>query len=54
MGRKFFEGYGELEWLEPEKYWSDAWKPIEKVGSGEDSYEIVLNGARTEYRYTIV
>ena len=54
MEKMCFEGYGELEWLEPEEYWSGAWFPVAKVGGEEESFEIVSNMPRTEYRYAVV
>lgn len=49
---KFFEGYGEIEWLEPEAYYKGGWSPVEKVGEDDESYDIVVNQNSTEYRYT--
>lgn len=51
-----FEGYGEIEWLEPEQYYTEPWKYLE-MATGEDRerYDIVVNGDYPcEIRYTII
>ena len=56
MEPRYFEGYGIIKWLDPADYWcsEDGWSPVGKVGEYDDSFDIVINRARTEYRYTII
>ena len=56
MEPKYFENYGIIAWLDPADYWfsDEGWSPVEKTGSDEDSFDIVINRARTEYRYTVI
>ena len=58
MGEKMkFEGYGELEWLEPTDYYAGPWKYLEaaKAEDGE-MYDIVIKDRcyPCERRYTVV
>lgn len=50
MEDRFFDGYGILGWIDSERYWGESWSPVEMV----DCYEIVINGSKTEYKYTII
>lgn len=49
-----FEGYGNLEWLEPEQYYKEPWKFLEvAVGGDGERYDIVIKGNYPcELRYT--
>lgn len=51
MEKIWFRGYGFLDWLSPEAYYTDKWKYLHYAyGSDEKEYDIVeMNG---EYRYT--
>ena len=56
MGKMYFEGYGELEWLEPHDYYASAWKYL-RSAEGEDGelYDIVIIGDYPcELRYTTI
>ena len=53
MKPKYLYGYGRLEWLEPEDYFSQEDWTYE--GEDEDfEYSIVFSYTRQEYRYTII
>ena len=56
MDKKYFEDYGDLEWLEAEDFYAGNWSIHEahvKADDG-DEYTIVISGDNTELRYTIV
>lgn len=50
-----FEVYGELKYLDPENFYSEAWS-IYDTAIGDDGYEyaIVISGDKTELRYANV
>ena len=61
MKEKYFDWYGKLSWLEPDKYYEEPWSYVCKehtydVEDGDDDgwYDIVTNKEATEVRYTIV
>lgn len=51
---KEFEGYGKLEWLDPEQYYAEPWKPLAIAEDAEgEKYDIVIKGSYPcELRYT--
>ena len=51
MEKMWFRGYGFLDWLSPEAYYTDKWKYLHYAfGSDEVQYDIVEKDG--EYRYT--
>ena len=57
--KEYFEGYGYLEWLEPEQYYAEPWiyHGSTTACGMEDSgelYAIVINKDTDEFRYTII
>lgn len=51
MEKKWFRGYGFLDWLDPEDYYADNWIYLHYAyDASEERYDIVeLDG---DYRYT--
>lgn len=50
-----FEVYGELEYLDPENFYSEPWSIYDTaIGNDGLEYAIVISGDRTELRYTNV
>ena len=50
-----FEGYGRLEWLNPDDYYKGRWDYIGyATGADGSEYDIVRNEYDMEYRYTHV
>lgn len=52
----YFEGYGNLEFLEPEEFYKGGYIPVE-IATGEDGeeYDIVILGTvNAEFFYTNV
>lgn len=53
-----FDGYGDLDYLEPEAYSNGHWLFIENAFSAEDSpreaWDIVMNADTMETRYTVI
>lgn len=48
-----FEGYGKLEWLDPDDYYSGHWDYVGYAdGADGTEYDIVRNEYEMEYRYT--
>lgn len=54
--KNYFEGYGELEWLEPKDYYAAAWKYLRSAeGADGEMYDIVIMGDYPcELRYTTI
>ena len=53
----YFEGYGELNWLNPKDYYADSWKYVcTAQGANEEFYDIVaVKGSHPcEFRFTII
>ena len=50
--KRNFIGYGNLEYLDPEEFWSGPWRPVCQMMDTYDNeeYDIVTDGH--EYRYT--
>ena len=52
-----FEGYGELEWLEPTDYFAGPWKYLETARAEDgEMYDIVIDDRHypCERRYTVI
>ena len=54
--KNYFEGYGELEWLELKDYYAAAWKYLRSAeGADGEMYDIVIMGDYPcELRYTTI
>lgn len=54
--KNYFEGYGELEWLEPKDYYAAAWKYLRSAeGADGEMYDIVIMwDYPCELRYTTI
>ena len=49
-----FDGYGKLEWLEPEQFWAGHWRIVgAEMGEDGERYDIVWDG-EYEVRYSTV
>ena len=50
----YFSDYGELEWLDPERYLAEPWKYLRSAeGADGEYYDIVIQGDYPcELRYT--
>lgn len=55
MEKRWFDGYGWLEWLEPVDYYGDPWwYVVSAEGDDGERYDIVRDHDATVYRYTNV
>ena len=50
VGKKMFLWYGELDWLEPEAFWTDGWLIVETTEDMDgEPWDIVGKGSDTRY-----
>lgn len=53
--RAYFEEYGLLEYLDPERYFAEPWSPFAQAEDEDGTkWQIVANNTRTELRFTDV
>lgn len=51
----YFSDYGELEWLDPERYFAEPWSYLRSAyGADGEFYDIVISRDGLEARYTTI
>ena len=55
MKRKYFEGYGFLNWLDPAEYFAGSWTYVGYADDDcEEIFDLVRNKRTMEMRYTTI
>lgn len=55
MEERIFSYYGNLDWLEPEEYYSAPWNFLESAEADDgEVYAVVMHNQTGEWRYTII